>query len=196
MVTRTEVAAGFTAAWHVFTGRPKPLAGLDMSADGFWRSFVAPFMALPLYVIHVMAEHRLLVGALPEGADVNEWLFLLTRAAAFLADIAAFPLLMAILAKPLGLAKVYVPLIVIFNWTAPLIAVPLSLPSILLGAGMMGPGGATVLILGALVLTMAWRFRAAKAALGGAPGLAAAMVAIDFLLSLVLGETITRFGGL
>ena len=196
MLSRSEVATGFDAAWRVLLGRPRPLDGLDLSFDGFWRSFAAPFLVLPLYGVYVMAERRLILESLPEGAEIGSGLFLLSRVVAFLIDIAAFPLLMAALARPLGLARRYVPLVVIFNWTAPLIALPLSLPSILLGAGLVGPEGATFFLLFALCLAIAWRFRAAKAALGGATGLAAAMVALDFLLSLVLGETISRLSGI
>ena len=195
MLTATDVATGFTAAWHVLTGRPRPLDGLDLSFTGFWRSFVAPFLVLPLYVLHVMAERRIILDALPEEAAIDGGLFALSRAIAFLADVAAFPLLVAALARPLGITRQYVPLVVIFNWTAPLVALPLALPSILLGTGVMGPEGATLLLLVALVLAIAWRFRAAKAALGGPAGLAAGMVALDFLLSLTLGEAIGRLTG-
>lgn len=195
MVNRADVGAGLDAAWAVLVGRTRPLDGLDLSFDGFWRSFAGPFLALPVYAIHVMAEYRLILGNLPEGAQLDETLFLLIRAAAFLADVAAFPLLAALLARPLGIAQAYVPLIVLFNWTAPLIAVPLALPSILLGAGVMGPGAATILLLMALVLAMTWRFRAARTALGDGGGLSAGIVTLDFLLSLVVGQAITGLLG-
>lgn len=196
MLTRSELSAGLGAASAVLAGRERPLAGLDLGFSGFWRSFAAPFMVLPLYLLHVMAEHRLILQNLPEGGEIDETLFVVSRALAFLVDVAAFPLLMAVLARPIGISRAYVPLIVIFNWTAPLIAVPLALPSILLGAGMVGPGMATMLLLAALLLTVTWRFRAAKAALGDAGALSGGIVAIDFLLSLVLGEAISRLAGL
>ncbi|ESR26985.1 hypothetical protein [Lutibaculum baratangense] len=195
MLNPSEVATGVSAAWRVFLGRPHPLDGLDMTVEGFWRSFLAPLLALPLYVLHVMAEHRLILDMLPEGAAIEEAVFALSRTVGFLADLAAFPLLMAFLARPLGIGRAYVPLIVIFNWTAPLIAVPLSLPSILLGTGMLGPEPATLLLLVALVLAIAWRYRAARAALGGLPAMAAGLVALDFLLSIVLSQTISRIAG-
>lgn len=196
MLSLAEVSTGFHAAVAVLRGRPEALKGLDMTFEGFWRSFMAPFLVLPIYALHVMAERRLILEALPEDAVIAEGLFVASRLVGFLVDVAAFPLLLAALARPLGIVGAYVPLIVAFNWTAPLVALPLALPAILLGFGAIGTGGATVLLLAALALAITWRFRAAMAALGGPTGLAAGMVALDFLLSIVLGEVVSRAAGI
>ncbi len=49
-----------------------------------------------------------------------------------------YPLALALLARPLGLTRAYVPLVVALNWTSLVAAVPVTIPSLLNVLGLVG----------------------------------------------------------
>ena len=122
--------------------------------------------------------------------------FALTRVLALAIDWAAFPLATALLARPLGFANHYVRLIVAFNWGSPIVSGIVALPAILFAFGIVPQGAASLLLFAALVLTIRFRFITARAVLDCGFSLAAGLVALEFLLSLVLGEAISRIAGI
>jgi hypothetical protein len=195
MLNADDLQRGLLPAWRLFLGKRDAVRVFDTSFTGFWRSFLAVILVLPIYLLYVGAERRMILEGLPEGASFDEIPFALTRLLALALDWAAFPLVAGLIARPMGFAKHYVRLIVAFNWGGPIVSSVVALPAILYAFGVLPDGGAQILFFAALVLTIRFRFITARAALDCGFSLAAGLVALEFLLSLVLGEALSRLAG-
>ena len=196
MLSAEDVQRGLTGAWRLFLGKREAVRLFDTTYTGFWRSFLAVILVLPIYVLYVGSERRMILADMPLDAPFDELSFALTRIIALAIDWAAFPLVTALLARPLGFANHYVRLIVAFNWGSPIVSGIVALPAILFAFGIFPQGAASLLLFAALVLTIRFRFITARAALDCGFSLAAGLVALEFLLSLVLGEAISRIAGI
>jgi hypothetical protein len=192
MLSADDALRGLSSAWALFLGRREAVRGFDTSFRGFWQSFLAIIFVLPVYVLFIGAERRMILSDQPAGAPFDDIAFAAWRLLALAVDWAAFPLLMAALARPLGIAGRYVRLIVAFNWGGPIVATLMAVPAILLSYGAVGEGAASMLLIAALAVVIRFRFVTARAALDCGFGMAAALVATELLLSLVLGQLIAR----
>lgn len=195
MLSADEVQRGLSTAWQLFLGKREAVRHFDASFDGFWRSFSVIILILPIYVLYVGAERRLLFADLPEDVDFAELPFALTRLIALVLDWIAFPIVAFLIARPMGFAGGYTRLIVAFNWGGPIVSVIVALPAILFAFGIIPQFAASLLLFLSLILAVRFRFITARAALDCGFGLAAGLVALEFLLSMVLGETLTRIAG-
>jgi len=195
MLSADDIQRGLVGAWRLFLGKREAVLLFDTSFTGFWRSFLAVILVLPIYVLYIGSERRMIVGSLPSGMAFDETTFAVSRFGALALDWMVFPLVTALLARPLGFANHYVRLIVAFNWGSPLVSGIVALPAILYAFGIVSQGIASLLLFAALALTIRFRFITARAALDCGFSLAAGLVALEFLLSLVLGELINRIAG-
>jgi hypothetical protein len=194
MLTAEDIQRGLFAAWQLFLGKREAIRRFDTSYRGFWRSFLAIILVLPVYVLYVGAERRLILEAAP--GDFGEVSFALTRLLALVLDWIAFPVVAGLLCRPLGFANRYVRLIVAFNWGGPIVSVIVALPAILFAFGAIPQFAASLLLFLTLVLSIRFRFITARAALDSGFALAAGLVALEFLLSMVLGEAVSRIAGI
>ncbi len=148
-----EIARYFTGAWRLMAGRREGLQLLDLSADGFWRSFAALVVALPPTVLAWTEFERVERAEAPGSA-------LLAYGAHALADLTAWLLpilILASLARPLGFSRKMVPFVVATNWGGALLAWVFSPFFVLLF--LVGPSDATALVglcvaVASLVLTI------------------------------------------
>ncbi|MEC9470098.1 MAG: hypothetical protein VYA18_10295, partial [Pseudomonadota bacterium] len=125
MISKVEIRAALDGSWLLLRNRPEGMAFFDQSIQGFWRSFSVIFLLVPVYVVSCLAEKRLFFAenlyhpdAFPNG---SYWF------AQFLGmgvDWLALPLLLALLAAPIGISNRYVSFIVVRNWTSLLASVP------------------------------------------------------------------------
>src|SRR5690606_33630053 len=113
------VAQNLAGAWLLMRGRPEGLNRLDLSLEGFWRSFAAIVLVAPAALLAALSQGWF-ADAAAAGAppDPNLPLTLLALAV----DWTAFPLLFAVLARPLGLGARYVPFIAARNWAAVIVS--------------------------------------------------------------------------
>ena len=131
--------------------------GFDPTARGFVRSFIAPALALPFYLMTsaMIARATHVTGAGPLWAD----------GLSDVMDALAYPLVVAAFARPLKLGGGFTAFIVTINWASLFINLLLAASSVAL---MFGREGAAVfstatLILFALSIFITWR--AARSAL-------------------------------
>ncbi|MBP0575432.1 hypothetical protein J8J27_32425, partial [Mycobacterium tuberculosis] len=75
----------------------------DVSIDGFWRSFRVAVVLTPTLLVDVAVDTRLAeeIGAGGDG--------LLARLLTYAAGFIVFPLVLAVIGRPLGLERNYVP---------------------------------------------------------------------------------------
>jgi len=116
--------------------RPDWTSFYDLTPGGFIRSFFAPAMALPLSVFSA----GLLARNVAKTHDVpipDLW----SAGIAHILDAAAFPALIALLSRPLQIAKGYGPFIIVTNWASLFLNVVLAAASLLALAGADGLQG-------------------------------------------------------
>lgn len=136
------LAESLTGAWRLARLKPDGFAWFDLSADGFWRSFLAMPVAAPLFLGFVAAQAG--GGPLDAGTLVVQLLSYLVVWCLFLGLMVPF-------ARFFGLGPGYVPFVVAYNW-AQVLMLMLFLPLTLLRAAGVMPGLMNVVI----VLLMAF----------------------------------------
>ncbi|RIY02455.1 hypothetical protein D3218_03520 [Aureimonas flava] len=151
--TLPEIGRYFTGAWRLMAGDRRGLDRLDLSADGFWRSFAALVVALPptaLSWLEFERVERAQAAASPVRA----------LAAHALADLTAWllPLLLvAMAARHIDFQKRIVPFVVAVNWGGALLTwafSPFFLLLLLGGQSGLTQGLGLVIALASIVLTV------------------------------------------
>ncbi len=172
-----EIAGAARGLTRLIRFDPQWYEGFDFSAGGFVRSFGAALAGLPFAII---------MGAiLFRSAGVSQEV--LTRGLAatgvgYAVNAVGFPLLAALIARPVGVTQGYVALIVVLNWAGLFLTMLLAAGSlaVLVGAGPLF--GLVSLLQIALKVFVVWR--AAKETLTGELGVTVLMVvlfvALDF----------------
>lgn len=176
-----EVTRSLGGAAALFLGRKEGLVALDRSLDGFWRSFLAILLVLPFDAITIFAIDRTSRGTPGFGPLFVQHL------PAVLIDWIAFPILLAALARPLGISRRYASYVVARNWAAPIAMAILTVPYLLSGAGWVPPEGSALLMLIATLVVLRYHYVIVRIALGTPVGTSIGIVVTDLLLSLVIG---------
>ena len=166
-------------------GRPEGLGRLDLSLEGFWRSFGAIGLIIPSVIVALLAQ-RAAVATTGEPLQPLSAAAVGANAAALLIDWLAFPALFALLAKPLGVATRYVPFIVARNWAAVSVAAIGTALNAVGTLSFMPIALTSALLVMAMAATIWFSFNIARTALAAPAGLAIPIVVIDFLLSLTI----------
>ncbi|WMS43612.1 hypothetical protein RDV64_04205 [Acuticoccus sp. MNP-M23] len=179
MLSAAEINRSLRGAWLLFLGREEGLQALDRSVDGFWRSFAVIVLVLPLTAISVVAVTR----GDPDRAFSD---IFLSQIPLLLLDWVIFPLVMALVARPLGVSAHYVSYVVARNWAAPITAAILTVPLVLEGAGFLPVEGANLLSIIALLMVLYYHFRVLRLALKTPVSLSIGLVVADFCVTMVL----------
>lgn len=186
MLTREEITRSLTAAWDLFLDRPGALRGFDVSVEGFWRSFAAVILVVPSYALAVLAERQLAAAADPAAPIQEGFSFLVQNALGLGLDWVALPLILALLARPLGIARHYPEFVVARNWGAVIASVPFGVIGLLIVLGLVGGELANLLLLAALIIVLRYTYLIARRALEVSLGFAIGIVVLDFVVSLTL----------
>jgi len=179
MLTRQEFAAALAGVRGLVRLDVRALGYFDASLQGFWNSFWAAAILAPFTV--VLVAHGAMVAA-PESM----WRFVAFQIIAYAFDWLTFPLAMVWVADVIGRRERYFGFMVAFNWFR-LVEIALQAPLLLLAMVGVLPLQAEaflwLLVLGAL---LGYQWFIAKNALKVSGGTAAALVAINLLLGLVI----------
>jgi hypothetical protein len=187
MPDREEIVRSLTGAWDLFRDRPDAMRYFDVSVEGFWRSFGAIVLIVPLYVITVIAERQVLVADPIVAATLSDPAFFLAKAFALCLDWVALPVILALAARPLGVERSYSAYIVARNWGAVIAISPFALVALLFALGVLGMDMTNYLSLAALFIILRYNYLIARRALGASVGLAVAIIVFDLFLSLSIG---------
>ncbi len=181
-----------SGAWAIMRGRPEGLGRLDLSVEGFWRSFGAIVLVLPFAVLAWLSQSLFppAPGELP--ADVTRAGMLL-QGIGLLVDWLAFPIVFAVLARPVGLSGRYVPFIVARNWATVLISAGVAAIHALHLLRLLSSDLVPLLLLVAFGINLRFAYVVARTTLQAPISLALPIVIFDFLLSLTIWAAIDRF---
>ncbi|MDH3475449.1 MAG: hypothetical protein OEM59_17350 [Rhodospirillales bacterium] len=179
-MTAAELSAGLYGAWRLARGDRAGLDYFDATPEGAWRSFQAAFIALPVVVLFQGVElmnHELITASGPKIIIVT----ILT----FAIDWVAYPLLVLKMAPAMGFDAKVLRFLPALNW-ARVLSVAALVIATLIGLAV----GRNVSVLFSLALTglvLVYHWFVAKAALEISGGQAAFLVAIDLVLTYLIG---------
>ena len=177
MLTARELSAAFHGCLRLVKFHVDGFDAFDGSLDGFWRSFLAAALVAPVYVV------ILALSTEPRGDDLIH--YALVQAIAYVITWVAYPLLMERVVRMLDRQHRYFRYFAAYNWFHGLqtlaVILPLSLLGTMLPSALLNP--LTLVVLGTL-LFYDWFLATRGLLVDGLTG--AALVIIDFLLSLVI----------
>ncbi len=197
MLTGDEISRSTHAAFALFRGDRRAILDLDVSYDGFWRSFQVIFLLLPVIGVLILSEREFLIRQLPVVEETfPSGAFVVSRLFGAGLDWIAFPIVLALLARPLEIGRRYVPIVVALNWAALVAAVPIVVPHLLVLLGLAGEEFAALLNLVALGVVLRYQYMVVKIAANAQPPLAIGLVALDFMIGVVVSAAVTAFVGI
>ena len=194
MLSITDIRQNLAGAWALFRADANGMNLLDTSFRGFWLSFMAILLLVPVYALYLAGEQRFM-ALTDEPLDVAFGTYLSVRSFSFIIDWIAFPVLMVLLVGLLDRRSRYVPFVVAYNWGGVIVGLIIALPTVLFAAGMMPLGLLYVLTLIAMAVALRFLYIIARVALFADRLTAVGIVVADLALSLVLAEASSRIFG-
>lgn len=181
-----DISSSLQGAWRLMRFDAGGMGGFDLSADGFWRSFLAAIPVAPTYAIVVWLEL-----ATREEPFNAAWAVMVCSIAYGLGWV-AFPVAAIGVTRLLGLTDRYVALIVSFNW----ISVPQALIMTLVIAldasgGLPGPLGGWLTV-AAMVYILIYQWFVARVALDTTPLTTTGVVVLQVVISLFIEVSLLR----
>ncbi|KZL22007.1 hypothetical protein PsAD2_00032 [Pseudovibrio axinellae] len=193
-----EIRQSCIASWRIMKGESEALQQFDLSADGFWRSFLVVFVLLPFYFLGLLAEQSLLLEThLAKGQEAAEFIsdgspLYLGKSLALFVDWITFPIVVGFLSASIGLRKNYGPYIIVRNWSTLIILLPQTLVNLLYLSGLI-PSALLVMLTLPIVGWVLWyRFQIARVAGGCKFSIAVGLVVLDLVLSILISTSFDR----
>ena len=178
MTFRKEAVQSILAALRLAKFDADGMDDLNLTADGFWRSFgaavlLAPFSAIMAAMLWTETEASTVASAF--GGSVK-----------YVLSWIVFPIVMIFVARFLGLSGRYVQFIISYNWSS-VVQVGLFFALTMLGiAGVVAGELALLLHFIALIYVVMYMTFIARVALGVAWATAAGVVILDVIVELLL----------
>jgi len=178
MPTWPEISRSIYGTWRLAHADTGGMNYFDLSFGGFWRSFGAAVVALPLYVYFVAVTF--------DGTDVSLTVFIIVKALTYTVGWIALPVVMIGLAPLLGLSSRYVDFIIVTNWGSVLRSA-LFLPiNTLAGFGNASTGFGAMLYLATMVAALAYQWFITRTSLQTNNITASGLVVVDLLLGFLV----------
>ena len=171
-----EIVSSIRGLFRLAAGDPDGLNDLNLTAEGFWRSFFAGVMIFPLLLGAQAGLIRASRAASGNGAEVPG---LAQYFVIFLLSWFGFVLIMIPVARLLAVADRYAVFIIAWNWRQIVDALLILPPVLLAGLGLMPFGFAQNVagIASLAVLALGWWI--AHVALGVSKGAAVAVIILE-----------------
>jgi hypothetical protein len=184
MINLADISRALNAVWLLFLDRAGAIQMFDTSIDGFWKSFQAILLVIPIYAVSVLADEQAYRAVAAPDASFDAATFYVSRAVTLAFDWVTMPVLLALLAPFLGVRGGYTAYIVVRNWSVVLTLIPFAAISMLELAGLLR--GEAILFPAGIALAISLRiaYLAARRALAVPIDMAIGFVAFDFLVSL------------
>jgi hypothetical protein len=186
MIGWGEIVAAVRGSLRLLADDPRGMAAFDLSFTGFWRSFGVLLLMSPAALISILADRSF------AESTASTPVLVLVGILSYLVGWIAFPLVMLGLARPLGLSDRYVPLMVVRNWTTILGTLPYAAVTLLWLVGALPRGIMFPAIATAFGFELFLAFRATRIAAAVPPPVAAGLVVLDLLLTLLVDTEIAR----
>ena len=186
MLTADEIRENLAGAWLVMNGDSDGLERMDTTIEGFWRSFGAIVLLIPIFALSVLGDRQLATD-LDLADKVRP---VPVEALILLVEWMLFPALMALFARPAGYTSRYVPFIVARNWSSVVTSAFFAIPLLAYLGGIVSVQMLFLFVYIILGAVGYFSYRIARTALQASPGLAAGIVAAEFGLSLMIDDLV------
>ena len=196
MLEREEIGRSLSGAWQLFLNRPDAMRLFDVSVGGFWRSFGAIGLIVPAYAIVAVVEQQLLLSDSLPDESFGVAAFVLDKGLALSIDWITLPILLALLAGPLGIGRTYPAFVVARNWGAVIAILPFAAIDLLFAFGLLSAEVVGVLSPTMLIVILRYNFIIARRALGVGAGFALTLTVADFVLSLAIAQSVDWLVGI
>jgi hypothetical protein len=165
------------------------LSLLDLTADGFFRSFAAMFVAAPLFMTAHSGWRHMVITVATENGHKFEASEIEFGASAFAFSVVmylllwfVFPIVAFLILRFLGQTARYSTLVIAYNWSAILVLLLFNVPLALFGLGLTSPFVTVALLFTIFGLALYYRFFLAMAALQDGASTAMAVATVNVLL--------------
>jgi hypothetical protein len=182
-----HISAAMTGAVRLARFNDDGLTFFDISVQGFWRSFWAPVLVAPFFLLLLVLRHFDAGGF---GIFVHH---VVIESLAYVIAWALFPVIMAGLTRVLGCGENFVAFIIAYNWCGALqngVYLPIA---IFAHTGALSSDLANSLALTAIVWVLVFNFFIIRTTLMTAASTAFGIVILDFVLSLIVDAVTNRF---
>jgi len=189
-----NLPASLSGAWDVMNGRVEGLRKLDITIYGFWASFGAIVLILPVTLI-ALASERVAISALGQEAAALTSGYVVLRFSAVIVDWLAFPAILALLSRPMGIAARFVPYIVARNWAAVLVAAMFAVPHLFHALGVLPTGMLPFALLLLFGIAVWFSYVVVRTAMQVPPVLAIPIVILEILSGFFVEVGFSRLAG-
>jgi hypothetical protein len=147
-----DIAEAGTGMVRLIRYDPRWVEAFDASAGGFLRSFAGPLISLP-FVILIAA----MVTGIPGDGHVIDPRLLWAAGLSQIVCTVAFPVVVGLLVRPLGIGEGYGAFIVVVNWASLFVNIAITAATALLLFGTFDLFGFVWLVLFGVSLFVVWR---------------------------------------
>lgn len=186
-----DVARSLRGSWRLMTQGADALQELDLSRDGFWRSFVAFALMLPATVA-LLAAARLGAGLHNSNGLFDAPTLVVAVIAVEFLTILAVPTLIIALAPNQIHAPRFTSFVIAWNWAGIVSASLMAVPAAIFAIGWSNPGLATLQGIAFASIVLRLRYCVARAAFSSDSRIAVPIV----MASLVADYSLVRLFGL
>ncbi|HYM18206.1 MAG TPA: hypothetical protein VEU06_06570 [Micropepsaceae bacterium] len=163
----------------------------DHSFEGFFRSFFAALLSLPIAILLTVTQDRIVADlAANAGRSVAAAApgmgFWLIEGGAYVVEWVALPLAMILIVKLLGASRRYVPFIIAYNWGSCLVYLVMTIPDIAYLLGITTLKSIAIVYYGAYAFIATYRWQMARETLQISGLNAAAIVILAALLDVTV----------
>ena len=172
------------------------LSMFDMTADGFYHSFAAMIVGLPLYIGFLSGWHDMVISlaaAAGHPLDAAELEFgardFALSAIRYLLLWTVFPIAILFVLRFLNMTGRYSALVIAYNWSAIIVMLLFNVPLALFGLGVTSPFATVALLFTIFGFALYYRFFVAVAALqaGASTAMAVAVINVMIFFFIVIG---------
>jgi len=185
----SEIEHAFVGCWRLVRGDQSGLALIDVSVDGFWRSFrIAAVLAV------LDAGDSVAAQAYGLGDEISSMTLALAIGAMLLGAVTsvlafcAFPVAVGLLAKPMAITARYGPYITVRNWLTAFLSLPFYVLHGLTYADAVSGDVLGLLVVTYEVVILFAGYAIARAVLGCSHSIALGFSLMDFLLALLINK--------
>ncbi|MFI4986971.1 MAG: hypothetical protein ACHQF3_06000 [Alphaproteobacteria bacterium] len=183
MIGLSEILHGLYGAYRLCRFDMQGLGYFNATPEGFWRSFFSAVLVAPAYFLIVFLDLDL------NSVEASLGRILLLESLAYVILVFLYPLIMHYICQALDRQPQYIMYIVAYNWAGVLLNA-LELPAKAFVASGLSPDAAQVLDLAVLILTIGILWFIARTALQITRLTAAALVALDLLLTIAVNSIV------
>lgn len=179
MISLREILYSIYGAWRLARFDPAGMEYFDTSEQGFWRSFTAALLVVPI--------HILLLVLLGKAGDVgpDALRFTIVEIIAYVLSWTAWPLAVFYLARALDRGEAYFRYVVAYNWAQVVGATAMLVVSVL-AHGLLPPDMAALASFMIWLAILFYEGFIARTALGVPGATAAGMVMANVVLGLFI----------